>query len=437
MSSSHLHAARRLVVAVAAATLVGGGCAQAPREEQRARNLVVVLVDTLRADHLSLYGYGRPTTPALAARAARGGVVFEQTRAQAPCTFPSVNSMLTSRSPATFYARGLERDFGIPDDIPSLSVRLAAAGYETAAVSASPIVRARPSTENPTAGFGAGFNLFDEFCYWREARCVSARGLEVVSTLQQPFYLYLHYMDPHDPYRLPSDVGLDGSFARSGYGDGPDPQLTEDELAHLVDLYDDEILYWDREFEPLVEQLLERFPDTAVAIVSDHGEEFLEHGSVKHCRTLYDTELRVPFVLFVPGQVPRRITAPVSNLDLVPTLLDLVGLPQPDDELGGRSLLGLIDSGSSADFAQYAVSGRFWSIVFDHHKLIQTSVDARVELFDLAADPGELTDLALTDAERVEMLSRRLTEWRRLQERLAYEGAEEARKLLRSVGYLQ
>ena len=448
--------ARRLVPLLAA---LAAACAAPPPEAPQARNVVVVLVDTLRADHLALYGYGRTTTPELDRWARAEGVVFESARAQAPCTFPSVNSLLTSRSPALFYARGKGGELGIPDSTPSLAARLDRAGFTTAAVSASPIVRATPSEENPSAGFGAGFDRFDEFCLWREAGCVTARARQLVRELDEPFLLYLHYMDPHDPYRLPDGVAArfagagppepEREFVRLGdprpvaehlYAGGPDPGLTAADVAHWIDLYDDEIRYWDREFAPLAAELARRFPETAFVVLSDHGEEFLEHGHVKHCRTLYDTELRVPIVLFAPGLAAGRVGAPAMNLDLVPTLLDLLGLPAVPGELEGTSLLELAGEPRAARGAtrlQLATNGRLWAAVDGSYKLIQESAKRREELYDLGADPGELTELGAREPEPWGRLRRELAAWRRGEGRAAVEGALEAERKLRSVGYLQ
>src|SRR5687767_7381233 len=147
--------APRLARILACAALLCG-CA-APEPERL--NVLVVMLDTLRADHVGAYGYPRPTTPNLDALAARSHL-FESARAQSSCTFPSVNSLLTSRYPADFLAQP-GGSFGIPEGIPSLAEMLAERGWQTAAVSASPIVRATPGHHNPHGGFGRGFATFD------------------------------------------------------------------------------------------------------------------------------------------------------------------------------------------------------------------------------------------------------------------------------------
>ncbi len=142
----------------------------------RPRNLIVVLVDTLRADHLASYGYSRTTSPVFD-RFAAASLFLAEARSQASCTFPSANAILTGRYPVRFLGQPGGR-MGIPAETPSLATMLRSRGFATAAVSASPIVRARRTKFNPTGGFDAGFDLFDEDCLWREAACVTARAAD-------------------------------------------------------------------------------------------------------------------------------------------------------------------------------------------------------------------------------------------------------------------
>jgi len=151
-----------------ALALIAFGCRAnqtAVPEPEPPENILIVMVDTLRADHMSLYGYERPTTPFIDKFAA-DAVVFEHARSQANCTFPSVNSLLTSRYPGIFI-RQEEGQLGIPEDTPSIAEILKAQGYHTTAVSASHIVRATPTQYNPNGGFDRGFDTFVEGCVWR------------------------------------------------------------------------------------------------------------------------------------------------------------------------------------------------------------------------------------------------------------------------------
>ena len=174
----------------------------APPVESRP-NILLIVVDTLRADHLSFSGYARPTSPAIDALAARGAR-FDRNRAQAPCTFPSMNSLLTSRPVEAFFGQPMA-DMGIPAGVATVAELLRADGYVTAAFSASPIVRKHPTQFNSVGGFDRGFQLFDDDCEWTDARCVNDRAMEALARHHtgEPVFLYLHYIDPHGPYGPP------------------------------------------------------------------------------------------------------------------------------------------------------------------------------------------------------------------------------------------
>ena len=163
------------------------GCDQPPRPEARgpeAKNVIIVLVDTLRADHMSTYGYERPTSPYLDEFAA-GALVFEHTRSQSSCTFPSVNSLMTSRYPDVFARQG-EGQFGIPAKYPAIAEILDDLGYYTVAVSQSPVVRNTPSEHNPNGGFGRGFDRFVEGCVWRHGTCLNRRIFKELDLVGEP-----------------------------------------------------------------------------------------------------------------------------------------------------------------------------------------------------------------------------------------------------------
>ncbi len=317
------------------------------------RNVILILVDRLRADHTSLYGYARDTTPELERRAG-DGVVFERARSQSACTFPSVNSLLTSRHPAIFFHQGF-RNFSIPPGVPSIAEVLKAKGYTTLAVSSSAIVRATPTKHNEHGGYDRGFDAFDESCLWEDAACVNRRALALLDKAREPFFIYLHYLDPHAPYAPPKSHRL--RFAKPFVGD---PRIAQGQIGmiertvfrqrrpdlvsqaairHLIDLYDEEIAYFDEQLARLLEALEEHglLDDTLVVLTADHAEEFLEHGSVAHCRTTYDTETRIPLVFWAPGRPGGRIATPVENLDVVPTILDFLAV-EPPPGMDGKSL---------------------------------------------------------------------------------------------------
>jgi len=421
-------------------------------------NVIFVLVDTLRADHLASYGYPRETSPFLD-RLARANVRFENVRSQAACTFPSVNSILTSRD--IFRFQDPETRPGIPETVPTLAEILAARGYATAAVSASPIVRNTPSAENPKGGFGRGFSSFDERCLWMQSTCVSTIGLKTVDELAAPFFLYLHYMDPHDPYT--PIVEYRGRFAEPYAGAHPfiaagdpnpivelirngevDATLQGADFAHLIDLYDEEIVSLDAGLRQLFEGLETRglLERSLVVIAADHGEGFFEHRRVKHCTTVFDTETRVPLILRLPRvATPIERSAWVENLDIVPTLLDYLGLDAGDVGFEGRSLRALIESDEAPGLA-FSAMGAYRSVNDQRHKLIlKLGQVPQWSLFDLVADPGETRNVAAEHRGELRSLRGELETWMArvegdasVAERLRR--AKEVEDELRAVGYL-
>jgi arylsulfatase len=464
----------RLAASALLAALLTLSACTPPGDDGAPWNVVVVLVDTLRSDHVGAYGYARPTTPRLDALAAES-VLFENARAQAPCTFPSTNSALTSRDPAYFLDQP-QGHMGIPEAIPSVAEMLRHRGYDTYAVSASPIVRATPTKFNQAGGFGRGFDAFDEACEWREAACVHRAAVELLRwrTDDRPFFLYLHYMDPHDPYRPPeSEPRL---FAKPYSGDkswvhlgDPNPladmvyngndaiSVTDEELTHLEDLYDDEIHYFDRHLGMLLDELEHRrlLERTLLVVMSDHGESFLEANHVKHCRSLYDREVKTPLVLRVPGLAPRRVATPVANLDLVPTILDYVDqrLPPPAEgepalaappDLEGASLRPLAEGTGERLAADggapvvFSAIGVWRAAADDRFKLIHNLRDDTWALYDLAADPAEMHDVLADNRRAFHRLRDAMQEWMdRVEEGGDAEATDEALQRLKALGYLQ
>lgn len=423
------------------------------------RNVLFVMVDTLRADHMSTYGYQRPTTPFID-RFARDAVVFERARAQASCTFPSVNSIMTSRYPGVFM-RQAEGEFGIPAEYPAIAEILDARGFHTVAVSASSIVRATPSEYNPNGGFDRGFDTFVEGCVRRPGTCLSRRVERQLDDLEEPFFLYVHYMDPHAPYQPPQRYtkrfagdyeGYD--FIREGdpnpigrmlYADGPEYEIGEREIGHLMDLYDEEISYFDGVFRRLLATLVERglLDRTLIVLASDHGEEFLEHGHIKHCRGLWDTVTHVPLILRIPGlRDGRRIDAAVGNIDLVPTILDYLGIENDGFGFEGTSLRALIEGREVVRRFAFSEVGRYRGVDDGRFHLVFDGADGRLTLFDVRNDPLEQQDLFEPSHAAVAPLSKALNQWleasgQRLRIDESVAGARAKEEELRALGYLE
>lgn len=450
------------VLATVAIVTAALGCIREPAPTETAPprfNVVVVMVDTLRADHMSLYGYERATTPFID-EMARHGVVFDWAYSQASCTYPSVNSLLTSRYPQPFIDQP-EGRMGFVEGIPTLQEILKEHGFNTVAVSASHIVRATPNEYNPTGGFDRGFDSFVEGCRWLHGGCLNAKISDQLDLIREPFFLYAHYMEPHAPYAPPANYTrqfagrYDGhDFVKNGdpnpigemlYNDGPDLDLKDCDIQHLIDLYDDEIRSFDNVFRRLIQMLRDKgvFDRTMIALVADHGEEFLEHGHITHCRGIWATLSHVPLVLWIPG-VPgdRHDEAAVGNIDLVPTLLSYLDIDA--DYLGfeGASLRPVIERAASPQRFAFSDQGRFRSVADSRFHLIFDGEDGQMTLFETAVDPLEQNDMYDPDHPAAVNLSAALDSWLRetgqllrLEEALASAQAKEDE--LRALGYLQ
>ena len=456
-------------------SLAGCGDQERPSTEPSASpegpwNVVLVLVDTLRADHLGAYGYERPTSPNLD-RFAAEAVRFENAYAQAGCTFPSVNSILTSRYPQRFQGRE-RKDWSIPEGLTTLPEVLQGRGYATAAVSASLIVRATPSSRNPTGGYGAGFDLFDEACENAPASCLRQRARAWLEELDdgRPFFLYLHFMEPHNPYRPPDEHPRRFAgparhrFLEDGdifplvswlYRDGPPVTMTAEDWQDLTDRYDEEIAYFDDEWPRLLELFdLDR---TVVVLASDHGEELFDHGEVSHCRDfVWETTIRTPLLIWAPGLDsggPRAALA--QNLDIAPTVLDLLDgsgselstLSTEDLGFEGRSLVpALITPTDDAGDLQavqrfaFAAQGTSRAVVAPPWKLHLDLESGSLALYDLDADPGELNDVLGAHPDEAERLRTVLFRWIEAMEgevgaAESLESASETEKRLKALGY--
>ena len=389
---------------VGLACLAGGpacGARSAAPPRVEARNLVLITIDTLRADRLGCYGNRSVETPNLD-RISREGAMAAQASVHVPLTRPSHVSLFTGLLPA---------DHGIRDnvspslrpDVPTLAEILHSSGFRTAAFVSS-IVLSRQS------GLGRGF---DEYSDRFEADGDDARFLntiqkrgdgptaEAVAWLESRkgsrFFAWLHLYDPHDPYEPPEPY-------RTRYADRP---------------YDGEVA-WSDELVGRVDAALERLgrrADTLLVVTSDHGEGLEEHGEAVHGFFVYETTLRVPLLFRGPGVVPgSRIQATARTIDLLPTVIDLLGVRAPAPRLPGRSLAAVLGGGPQlSEAATYAESltprlHYGWS---DLRALREGRwkyiLAPRPELYDVRDDPGETRNLAAAQPSRAEGLRAQLT----------------------------
>lgn len=418
------------------ASVAGLGCERARRSEAVTRpNVVLVVIDTLRADHLGSYGYARAETPRLDAFAARG-TRFGMARATSSWTLPSTGSILSGRYPAE---HGAERmSLALSDKLVMMAEMLGAAGYDTAGFSANAAV------VTPESGFAQGFARFDVLTrrgdesgpdpVWPNgekaaepdatADVVTTAALEWLASraaTERPYFLYVHYFDPHASYSPPPAYAERFGVPANDPLRGPvqamvmmEKTLTAAQLATLRALYDAEIAFTDREVGRLLDGLgFGRVQDTVVVITADHGEEFSEHGRMQHTRTLYEEVLRVPLVI-AGADLPagRVVDAPVSLVSLFPTVAELAGTEAPAG-LPGRSLVPAL---RGADLAAEPVFADLSSglvhraaVVEDTWKLLLDRGFAP-QIYDLATDAAETTPQNANQAGRVAAMQKAIGE---------------------------
>ena len=410
-------------------------------------NVLLVTIDTTRADHIGCYGHTGARTPTIDGLAKRG-VLFERALATVPITLPSHSSLMTGRVPPAHGVRdnGL---FVLGDEQVTLAEHLQEAGYRTgAAIGAFPL----------TAQFGIdqGFEFFDDhlgapyedlygqrvlpkerlFFDERPASRVNEAAFPWLDAgadhKGEPFFLWLHYFDPHHPHEPPA----------------PYDQL----FAH--ELYDGEIAFADEALGAVLDKLeqLGVEDETIVVVTSDHGEGRGEHDESTHSLLAYQSTLHVPLIMSWPGGPQgRRVTPWVSSVDVVPTVLDLLGL-SPPAEVQGRTLKSLAESEGSEGRGDrrrelYAETlsprlsrgwGELRALLVDGKKYIH---GPRPELFDLDQDPRELVDLSARQPDLAGAMRERLQEYldrnanRELDSAVAID--EETKRRLQALGYLQ
>jgi arylsulfatase A-like enzyme len=401
---------RRLALAVAC-LLVPLACGS----EKRPPNVLLVVLDTLRADRLGAYGSARGLTPFLDELAAQG-VVFENAYATSSWTSPSIASLFTSRHPLQHGIVGFESVLG--DGEATLAESLRALGFASGGFSANFRIAEK-------LGFGQGFDVWRAFLASSDpgdhgpkvpAHFVREQALAWLDSVwrperPRPVFLYVHFMEPHSPYDPPEPVrrrlapaatraevdAANALLVGLRFDDLSDPQV-----ALLADLYDGEVAALDAELRTLFAALRANgfLEDAIVVVVADHGEEFREHGMLLHGITLFEPGVRVPLLMLGPGlEAGRRVAQPVSLLDVAPTILELLGAPA-QAPFEGRSLLSPMRSPAASagredillDLAPkldaHEVRTHSSGLVRGSRKLL-VDPQGRPRVFDLARDPGE------------------------------------------------
>ena len=430
MSSKARIAAASVVLAV----LVAAGAWWLASRGGRHPNLLLITIDTLRADHVDAYGATTGATPALDALA-RSGVRFDQVQTAVPLTGPSHATIMTGQYPPAHGVRG-NVVFTLGSKYPTLATLLKGKGYQTAAfVGAYPVAAA--------FGFDQGFDTFDEDFHEtspgesgaerraNEVADSALRWLELVAgptagSRNRPFFAWLHFYDPHAPYTPPAPY-------RDRFAGHP---------------YDGEIAFTDAQVGRVIDWLRSSHhaADTMVVLLADHGEGLGDHDELMHAVLIYQSTMRVPLMMSGPGIPAGTVVRPrAGTVDVMPTVLGLLGI-RADPALAGRDLRPLMANGAVPPDPLYGESlfGRLnchWaslrSWVKDDWKLI---VGSQPELYNLAEDPQESHDLAAQDPARVDRMTQEL---RRAMQRLAPQGDKaqpnpatpEQEQRLRSLGY--
>jgi arylsulfatase A-like enzyme len=403
-------------------------------------NVLLLSVDTLRADHLSCYGHEYETSPAIDALAAEG-LLFEDAVCEVPLTSPSMGSMLSGRFPRN---NGTTRNgLRMPDEVPLVQEEFQKAGYETFCVQSNWTLKGKLS------GLDRGFDLYrDDFHEkrWgivkpeRLADDVTDQALEWLENRapEKPFFAWIHYTDPHAPYEMHKDFNASGKKAwfRSDH-------------ERVSIKYDTEIRYTDHHIARFLEKVPE---DTVILFVGDHGESLYEHDYLGHGRRIYQMGMHIPLIIKAPGVAAGRTGKPVRGIDVGPTLLGLAGLPKPPSMKGldllndtlpedrdrvietyGGAVLnmpGVKDLMAGAEpILQGVISGE-WKAIFD---------GGQAELYHLAEDPMEEQDLAAQRMDIVDELRAKLEAWDAGEERAEQSGealTEDDLEALRSLGYI-
>ncbi|MCH2187212.1 sulfatase [Myxococcota bacterium] len=441
------------------------------REAQRAQdprpNILLISVDTIRADHLSTYGYGRETSPFLS-DLAREGVQVQTAYAPSATTGPTHASVFTAQPPM---AHGVRKNGQpLPEDEVTLAERLSEIGFETGAVVSSYVLSDR-------FGYSQGFDFFDDDFSKSKAPVGSTlwegevieerfygraddttdralRWLKKRADRAAPFFLFVHYFDPHDPYIPPKTF-------TPPFAPGRKESL---KLNRSIYLYDWLIAYTDQQIGRLLRGLdLDGLADdTLVIVTGDHGEGLMSHGHMFHGRHVYEEAVRVPLILRWPGHLPPnlKVQRPFPLVELAPALLELIG-DSPHGSLASAGsanrLLGEADSAQDEvpiflyrrHYAEDEEGeeeggrkprGEKFGVRLGVWKLIVGPAEGTLELYNLAEDPKEQSNLVAEEPERVAKLSALIEAWRLEHEREGIEPAalsEQDRERLKALGYVE
>ena len=488
------------------------------------KHVLLLTIDTLRANALPDYGNTRIATPHLS-RLCNQAVLFEQAQAPSPWTRPSILSVLTALPPSIHAAteREIEVEVILPESVPTLAACMRGAGYRTAGIGYNPYLAFSPNMKrgfqeyyfyppkvvrsdkvvaqcdrvNPRGGAFEGTRGLENSINNENATEVLTELTEkwLARHANEKFFLWLHYLDPHVPYTPPRDclsqipgvrMPRDDTEYEKGLGqintyvnkylylerkllkdigttnDRAERRVLHDSLLKQKELlraaYDAEVIHVDRAVGRIMDKLkkLKIFDETLVIVSSDHGEEFFEHGHLEHGHSFYQELLHVPLIIKPPRYSRAlRLEDRVSIMSIFPTILELCSIAPPAGSLPSPSIAGWWEPTADStkpvsphfisESVLYGESGE--AVVFGNRKYIRRNKSRSEELYDLRSDPAEKVSLAASDTEVVNQ-ARKILEahsaWSRaLKKQIWSQGVkltpqdEEARKLLRSLGYFK
>ena len=458
-------------------------------------NVVLITLDTVRADHLSLYGYARDTTPNLR-RLATGATVYTNAISASNMTLASHASLFTGLYPSQHGAHySADHPAGRPLALKfrTLAERLAEKGYATAGVAANygylgrylhmdqgfqyysddgliPVLDGRRQYYLRQAIRGILTHFFSTAQFDAEYRTAAEINAEVLPLLgrlkqaQRPFFLFINYMDAHWPLIPPSPYdrlypGRDRYFTSTEYSEllkqvlALKGRVTAREQEHLISQYDGGIRYEDFELGRLLERLKELgiYDNTLIVITADHGEEFGERNLMGHLVSVYQDEIHVPLLIKYPGPPRRQVVASAAGgVDVLPTILDVLRLPVPQD-LAGQSLQNLDGTAARTIYSESFPCKAYWNLhptrfrrqqraaYSGTWKLISSTAGQR-ELYDLAKDPGEMNNLYVSQDLTYQRLESSLQRWLgsiAVESGRSGELNRDALERLRSLGYVQ
>ena len=430
-------------VCLLAALWLGFAQAESPQDVDSNRSsLLLIVVDTLRVDHLGYAGYGRPTSPVIDTFVA-SAVNYRAATTQATWTVPSMATLMCSVYPFNHrmqFGPGDTGDWhGLAAELHPLAEVLGDRGFKTAALVGNPILR-------PKLGLDRGFDRYEQMS---DEKVVAEAARQLARWGDERSFLYLHLLGPHPSLDPPAPFGtMFGQPADEIPPGGLSYQHVRAQSGSrraayerwYRDLYDADIRYTDKLLGDLLAYLdvTGRLEDTVVVLTSDHGEHLFDHGYLGHGMSVYEPLAHVPLAIHVPGQPAGTVDEIVELVDLAPTLLDALDVPQPRAWNWDGQVIG----GDASDGLAFCEQGTRQSVRDQRYKLIVDRSTGVETLYDLAEDPGETRDAGVVQPAIRDGLWKQLRRWRTLERAGAMPSTplhldEADLERLRALGYVE